>query len=232
MRFTRDRNDFIRQMQEEFTNHNDTETVSDPPTLAQMRKLFRYLRGAVTDAENAFRSYAGIFFIHGMNVRNPGDVTYPGGSGRACDSFAEVMNTRMENNCHVIDCEGYAVMAVELLREAGFRFVGYIVSVSSDAAWSLQASMDRHVMAEIRYPVTQTSIYISNASIYPSLAQAVEGIGWDPRTAMSSHGQTIIEADNDLFLRVMGRRASDIGDAISGVSRRWRRIYPWTHTPR
>jgi len=231
MRFTRDKHDFIGQMQDEFTSHNNTEVVSTPPTPDQVRQLFRYLRGRPAEAEDAFRSYASIFYMHIGNIQPSGGVTYPGGAGDACDNWAETRRHQAFGGVYIIDCEGFAVMGVALLREAGYRFVEYRIAFPSDRWFS-----NNHAIAVIRNPTTQATLFVGNADIYDSFAAAIDSVGWDPRTVRYGNGQTLQESEDEAYRMLLEQRCSMIGAAISevpaAISRGWRRAYPWTHTPR
>jgi len=183
MTFTTDRAEFIRQMREEFANHNDLENIPDPPTPAQIRKLFQYLRGRQGDIEIAFRSYVNSFYIARRGVY----VSYPGGAGDTCDSWSEVLLGERIGNRRAIDCDGYAVIAVELMKEAGYQFVEYIYAFSINEDWELENS---HIVAVMR--LNSTKIFIGNDAIYNSLSSALDFIGWE-RYKFST-GQTVHEA--------------------------------------
>ena len=183
MTYTTDRVEFIRQMREEFANHNDSENIPDPPTPDQVRKLFRYLNGRQVDIDSAFRSYLDCFYLARRGVY----ISYPGGAGDTCESWSEVLRGERIGNRHVIDCDGYAVIAVELLKEAGFQFVEYIYASSINEYWEIE---NTHIVAVMR--LNSTTIYLSNDAIYNSLQSSLSAIGWD--RYIFSTGQTVHEA--------------------------------------
>jgi hypothetical protein len=186
--FTTDRNEFIRQMRVEFENQGNLDGISDPPSPAQIRRLFRYLNGRREDIEIAFRSYVSSFYISRPGIY----VGYPGGSGDTCESWSEVLWGQRIENRNVIDCDGYAVIAVELLKEAGYHFVEYIY-VFTIENWELEQS---HIVAVMR--LNSSTIFISNNAIFNSLSSALDAIGWnDPRKYMFSRGQTVFDAMNE-----------------------------------
>ncbi len=224
MYFTFDRADFLQQVREEFANHGETEVISDPPSVTQIRRLFRFLRSRPMEAIYAYESYSGIFYIHIGNTSDPGDVEYPGGTGDACDSWAEIMATRVENSRHIIDCEAYAYMGAVLLREAGFRFIHYINIVPRDWFGST------HLTAELQTSdASSRTVYVSNDMIYNSLREVVESIGYDMQNVRYSYGQTINEASNEGYWIKVRWRLERIGDALmsagEAVQRFERRTY-------
>jgi len=201
------------------------EEVSDPPSSDQIRQYFRSLSNNSQDAIDAYKGYASLYYIHVSRSRHPGaTVTYPGGTGRDCDSWAEVLARPMENGRHVIDCRGFVVMGVTLLREAGFQFSRYMVAVPPNA---LQEEWQGHVFAEMTSSSGQT-IYVGNDDIHYSAAEAVEGLaGWSPNDEVNvryGSGDTFQEAVEEADQIVRGRIAHPRSDVnvvapFSGRSR-------------
>jgi len=212
MYYTTDRTDFLRQMREEFANHGETEKISDPPSVTQIRRLFRFLRGRTDEAIFAYESYAGIFYIHRVHTPDPGDVVYPGGAGDSCDSWAEIMATRAENSRHIIDCEAFAYMGAVLLREAGFRFIRYIDVVCRDWFGS------GHLIAELQTSdASPRTIFISNDAYFNSLRGAVESVGFEMQNIRFGYGQTIHEASEEAYWIKVRWRLERVGDALQGA---------------
>jgi hypothetical protein len=172
------------------------EEVSQSPTADQIRRYFRTLSGNSQDAIDAYIGYASLFFVHVGQSRTPGaDVVYPGGSGRdVCDGFSEVLARREERGRHVIDCRGFSVMGVELLREAGFGSVQYMIAVPPSATGD---SWQGHVFVRMVGPDGRR-IFLGNNHIYDSPSGAVEGLaGWSPEASLNVHygvGDTYQEA--------------------------------------
>jgi len=212
MNFTRDRAEFMRQMRAEYTAQGETIEIPDPPRPAQMRRLFRFLRGRPQEAIDAYTSYTTIFYIHRGHTPDPGDVQYPGGAGDTCDSWSEIMETGVLDSRHVIDCEAYAYMGAVLLREAGFRFVRYINIVPRD--WF----GNNHVIAEMRTPgAAAQTIFVSNDWIYDSLRSAVESVGFDMQNVRYGYGQTVHEADDEAYWIKVRWRLERAGDALQSA---------------
>ncbi len=216
MYYTTDRANFLQQMREEFASHGETEEISDPPSITQIRRLFRFLRGRPMEALLAYESYASIFYIHRGHTADPGDVTYPGGAGDSCDSWEEIMSTRMENSRHVIDCEAYAYMGAVLLREAGFRFIRYIDVVCRDWFGS------GHLIAELQTSdASPRTIFISNDSYFNSLRNAVESVGFEMRNVRYGYGQTIHEASEEAYWIKVRWRLERIVDGAGEIIQRY-----------
>jgi hypothetical protein len=189
------------------------EEVSDPPSSDQILRYFRSLSNSPQDAIDAYKGYASLYYIHIDSSSHPGaTVTYPGGTGRDCDSWAEVVARPMENGRHIIDCRGFVVMGVTLLREAGFQFSRYMVAVPPSA---LQEGWQGHVFAEMTSASGQ-AIYVGNDDIHYSAAGAVEGLaGWSPDDEVNvryGSGDTIQEAVEEADQIVRGRIAHPLSD--------------------
>lgn len=216
MYYTTDRTDFLRQMREEFATHGEEEEISDPPSVTQIRRLFRFLRGRSMEALLAYESYACIFYIHRANTSDPGDVEYPGGAGDTCDSWEEIMATRVENSRHVIDCEAFAYMGAVLLREAGFQFIRYIDVVCRD--WF----GDSHIIAELRSSdASPRTIFISNHSYFNSLRDAVESVGFEMRNVRFGYGQNIHEASEEAYWIKVRWRLERIAEGACEIIQRY-----------
>lgn len=209
MYFTSDRANFLQQMRDEFASHGETADISDPPSVTQVRRLFRFLRGRAMEAIYAYESYANIFYIHRGHTSDPGDVVYPGGAGDTCDSWAEIMATRVENSRHIIDCEAYAYMGAVLLREAGFRFIRYINVVCRD--WFGIT----HFIAELQTSeASPRTVFVSNDTVYNSLRQAVESVGFSMQSVRFGYGRTLHEATDEAYWIKVRWRMERIGDAL------------------
>jgi hypothetical protein len=193
------------------------EGITNPnnPSEEQVRRYFRTLNGRTQDAIDAYEGYASLFYIHVASSNNPhASVTYPGGSGGQCDSFAEVHARQSQSGRHVIDCRGFAVMGVALLTEAGFQFSRYMVAVSPSAITEDWAG---HIFAEMI--ADGRRIYLGNDDIIFSPAEAVVGIaGWSPEDEVNAEygsGDTIQEAIDDANEIVATRRESPHFDPSS-----------------
>ena len=175
------------------------EEVSQSPTEDQIRRYFRTLINNSQDAIDAYIGYASLFFVHVGQSHNPrADVVYPGGSGRdICDSFSEVLARREERGRHIIDCRGFSIMGVGLMREAGFGSVQYMIAVPPSATGD---SWQGHVFVRMSSPDGRR-IYLGNNHIYNSPSGAVEGLaGWSPEASLNVRygvGDTYQEALED-----------------------------------
>lgn len=220
MRFARERDEFIREMQQEAEAHGITEEISDPPSQEQIQRFFSYRRGSPEDAIDACEAYLGLFYRHSTEIRQGWGVGYPAGPSNFCDSWTEVFSLRPINGYRVIDCDGFAVLGVELLTIAGFQLVEYICALDIDR---LNSS---HAMAYMRMPQgTRGFIYISNSLIYRSLDSALRFVGFDPDRTRCGRGRTIREANEELssilyWINVNSR----IDMIVDGVNRLRRRI--------
>jgi hypothetical protein len=194
------------------------EAITNPnnPSEDQVRRYFRTLNGRTQDAIDAYEGYASLFYIHVAQSGNPhATVTYPGGAGgRLCDSLAEVHARRSESGRHVIDCNGFAVMGVTLLADAGFQFSRYMVAVPPGA---ITEDWSGHIFAEMI--ADGRRIYVGNDDIHDSPSGAVEGIiGWSPDDEVNvryGSGDTIQEATDDADEIVATRRESPQSDPSS-----------------
>jgi len=193
----------VASNREEFVQRMTTaleEEASNPPTQDQVRRYFRTLRGRTQDALEAYEGYATLFFVHVGDSSNPGsNVVYPGGAGgrNTCDSLAEVLARRSEGSRHVVDCRGFSVMAIELLREAGFSSPSYMIAVPPSATGD---SWQGHVFIRINSS-DGSQIYIGNNRIHASASGAVEHLaGWSPQDSTNvryGFGDTYQEALED-----------------------------------
>lgn len=213
------RNEFIERMEGAL----DGETVSNPPTEAQIRQYFRTLTSNPQDALDAYRGYASLFFVHVEQSNNPNaTVVYPGGAGgNVCDSLSEVFARGQQGGRRVIDCRGFIVIASSLLQEAGFQFRGYMIAIPPDATGEVWAG---HAIVEMSHSETG-SVFIGNNHIYFSAAGAVERVsGWDPDdspNARFASGDTYEETLEEAREMVRRRDSEALpGDGLSGFRAR------------
>ncbi len=96
------------------------------PSQADLLAYFATMRDSATQSLAAYQEYAQSFYIHTAYVPGDrtGDVSWPGGS---CDRWSELVHRRRYHGQRVIDCEGYAYVAAQLLTAAGWRLLGYQV---------------------------------------------------------------------------------------------------------
>lgn len=205
MNVARSVDDFIEQMR---TVLNETDV--DPQSGEQIRRFFSALNGRPEDALNAYVGYATLFYRHVQSVgSSTADVVYPGGPGNNyCDSWNEVLSIASDGNGRrVIDCEGFAVMAVELLGLAGYQFRNYIIPISPSLTGN---SWDGHIFVELRN--AGTSVFMGNNRTYSTASGATEVIaGWSPTDAVNARyacGQTIREAV-EAAQQIIDTRAED-----------------------
>ena len=169
--------DFVARMAETLSEEiNEQNPSSD--------QLLRYFRSFSNDSQaaiNAYEDYASLYHIHVGQSSDPNaTVTYPGGAGiGTCDNFSEVLARSVENGMHVIDCRGFAVMAVILLREAGFRSPQYMIAVPPSA--TQPGNWQGHIFVRLTHSSSGQVIYVGNNHVHDSPAGAVEGLaGWSP----------------------------------------------------
>jgi len=117
------------------------------PDRDDLRAYFETLRDSPDAALAAYREYAGSFYVHIVRTSAGAgaDVTWPGG---ACDRWSELVARPSDQHRRIIDCEGYAFVAAELLPAAGWTLQGYAViylASSTDPA-------DLHMVAVLEYP--------------------------------------------------------------------------------
>ncbi len=131
------------------------------------RDVLDYFRG-LHDRQRAveiYTDYARSFYTHAMFVpgTRDGDVRWPGGS---CDRWSEVVSRPRYQSQRIIDCEGFAFLASELLGAAGWRLIGYQV-IYRPATQS--SEMDYHLVAILNNPSDSWErIYVGTPRPSPS----------------------------------------------------------------
>jgi hypothetical protein len=116
-------------------------------------------------AVEAYTEYSRSFYVHIMFVPPSGsdDVAWPGGS---CDRWSEIVQRPRHQSRRVIDCEGYAYLAAELLSAAGWRLLGYQVIYLQPTQTS---PWDYHLVAILENPVDTTDrLFVGTAHPSPS----------------------------------------------------------------
>ena len=135
------------------------QTRGGQPAAGDVRAYFRTLSGNPSQALAAYEEYAGSFMIHvaAATRGRTGDVTWPGGT---CDQWSEIVS-RPQDRQHrrMIDCEGYAYLAQDLLTEADWSFIGYEVIYLPTQT----EPEDFHIMAVLDSPGAQPRrVYIGH----------------------------------------------------------------------
>ena len=133
----------------------------------QRRDVMEYFR-SLQDRHRAVESYseyARSFYVHAMFV--PGirsdDVRWPGGS---CDQWSELVRRPRRQSQRIIDCEGYAFLAAEVLGAAGWQLLGYQVLFRPATQGS---EMDYHLVAVLVNSADTTErIYVGTPRPSPS----------------------------------------------------------------
>jgi hypothetical protein len=99
-------------------------------------------------AVEQYTEYARSFYVHTMFVPGDrdGDVSWPGGS---CDRWSEINSRPRHQSRRIIDCEGYAYLAGQLLGAAGWRVRGYQVIFRPATQTS---PLDSHLVAVLEHP--------------------------------------------------------------------------------
>jgi hypothetical protein len=171
------------------------------PSLDLLRRYFATL--APDAAIRAYEDYASSFYVHiAVSSRNPAaDVTYPGG---ACDRWQEVTGGRRSEGRRVIDCEGFAYIAHELLRAAGFNPAGYQVFYIPTAG---QPS-DWHIVAVLEPPDGGPRVYVGGPQVSRQAFEEIRRVyprrSHDARRAQI--GETALQAiDNMQREAALGR---------------------------
>ncbi len=128
------------------------------PSTTLVRRYFATLSGDA--AIQAYEDYASSFYVHISSVsRNPSaDVTYPGGS---CDRWTEVVRRRRSGPRRIIDCEGFAFIAYQLLSAAGFQQIGYQIFYLPTPG----QPTDWHMVAVLQVPRGRQRIYIGGPQV-------------------------------------------------------------------
>ena len=134
------------------------------PDRADLLAFFR----TVTDRDRAvelYTEYARSFYVHVMFVpgNREGDVSWPGGS---CDRWSEIVRRSRHQSQRVIDCEGYAYLAAELLSAAGWRLLGYqvIYLIATQSS-----PFEYHLVAVLENPSDSSNrLFIGTARPSPS----------------------------------------------------------------
>lgn len=131
------------------------------PGLGDLTAYFGAFRNDPDGALNAYREYALSFYVHIMRVSTDpdADVEWPGGS---CDRWSEIASRRRNQYRRVIDCEGYAFIAQQLLGAAGWSLAGYrIIYLPTRSNPS-----DFHIVAVMDYPgETSRRIFIGSERV-------------------------------------------------------------------
>jgi len=116
-----------------------------PPGRTLLREYFGH---STVLAQTAYRQcqtfyrYAGAFYVHVIEVSPGTDITYPG-PGHICDRWSDFNRLGTSGNRRVIDCEGFAFLASELLPPAGWTLDGYRLAHHRDDA------SDFHIAAQL-----------------------------------------------------------------------------------
>lgn len=134
------------------------------PNRSDLLEYFRSL-GDLSRAVERFTEYARSFYVHISFVpgSRTGDVAWPGGS---CDRWSEITARPRHQSQRIIDCEGYAFLAAELLGAAGWRHLGYQV-IFRPATQT--APMDYHLVAVLEHPYESANrLYVGTARPSPS----------------------------------------------------------------
>jgi hypothetical protein len=149
------------------------------PDRADLLAFFR----TVADRDRAvelYTEYARSFYIHVMFVpgNRDGDVAWPGGS---CDRWSEIVRRPRRQSQRVIDCEGYAYLAAELLSAAGWRLLGYQVICQLPTQSS---PIDYHLVAVLENPSDSSNrLFIGTA--HPSPSAVTEGFRLWPNASFN-----------------------------------------------
>ncbi|MEW5702014.1 MAG: hypothetical protein AB1792_07280 [Candidatus Zixiibacteriota bacterium] len=123
-----------------------------------LQAYFATLRGDPDAALAAYREYAASFYVHiaHTSAGAGADVSWPGG---ACDRWSELVARPSHQHRRIIDCEGFAYIAAELLPSAGWTLLGYAViylATTTDPE-------DFHMVAVLEYPgATPRRVYIGS----------------------------------------------------------------------
>lgn len=125
---------------------------------------FTTLRNDPERALAAYHDYALSFYIHVADATGDrsADVVWPGGS---CDRWSELAVRPRRHQQRIIDCEGYAYLAQELLTAAGWRLRGYQVLYLLPTRTT---TFDYHMVAVLEFPDGGRVVYIGTARISDS----------------------------------------------------------------
>ncbi|GAB4328342.1 MAG: hypothetical protein Kow0074_24240 [Candidatus Zixiibacteriota bacterium] len=158
------------------------------PNTNDLLEYFRTLRNNPNAALAAYREYAGSFMIHiesatrGRQI----DVAWPGGS---CDRWSEILSRPQRQHRRMIDCEGYAYLAQQLLTAAGWDFIGFEIIYLPTQQTEPE---DYHIMAVLESPgEPPRRVYIGSdrisdswfdeaRSVWPGEYQNAETVGPAP----------------------------------------------------
>ncbi len=168
--------------------------VRGVPSLAQLRRYFRALTPDAALA--AYQEYASSFYVHIATATGDptADVTYPGG---ACDRWREVTGRRQSGGRRIIDCEGFAFIAYQLLHEAGFLQIGYQVFYLATRG----QPTDWHLVAVLEYPGEGPDVYIGGPTVSRRASEEINRVyprrGHNARTAPL--GDTPVEAIDNMY---------------------------------
>lgn len=174
-----------------------------------LRAYFRTLRGRPDAALEAYREYAGSFMVH-IETATRGaqiDVVWPGGS---CDRWSEIVSRPRRQHRRMIDCEGYAFLAQELLTEAGWDFVGFEVIYLPTQGTEPE---DYHIMAVLESPGDRSRrVYIGSQNISTSWLDEASGAwpGEYQNAETVGPAATVEEGIDRMMDRIESGRAREI----------------------
>jgi hypothetical protein len=133
-------------------------SISGFPDPAAVRRYFATLNGE--EAIRAYEDYASSFYVHIVNVSasSNADVVYPGGS---CDRWVEVTRRRRSGSRRIIDCEGFAFIAHQLLGAAGFQQLGYQVFYLPTPG----RPTDWHIVAVLQVPRGSGRLFVGGPEV-------------------------------------------------------------------
>jgi hypothetical protein len=140
------RESFMAAMREALSR--DVAVHRGQPTRADIIAYMRTLRDHPDRALAAYQEYVRAFYIHTEQVAGDpdADVAWP---GESCDHWRELAERPRHQQRRIIDCEGYAYIAAELLTAAGWTLRGYQVLYILPAGTS---GWDHHIVAILDYP--------------------------------------------------------------------------------
>jgi hypothetical protein len=186
------------------------------PSNDDLRAYFATLGAEPDAALAAYREYASSFYVHISRTGSgtDADVSWPGGS---CDRWSELVSRPRDQHRRIVDCEGFAFIAQELLAAAGWDTVGYAVvylPTTTDPT-------NLHMVAVLEYPGDRPRrVYIGSErtseswlseanAVYPdgSVNARISGTAATPQEAIAEMQREIVSGEAREVAPLSGRRS-------------------------
>jgi hypothetical protein len=182
---------------------SNVKAASPVPTLGNAEDFFKSLKGKSNqEVIEAYDAYAGGYFYH--RVIDKFDDMKVSGVAELYTRPLSIFGVRP------LVCTGFALLGAHLLRQAGATLKEFNVAVrASDDAIVNNMIEAGHALAHLTRK--GQNLWVTNATIEASKADAQRTVGWDPKDkALREATGPTIPAANATLERMLGDRAEAI----------------------